>query len=320
MCLVALAIDQSSRFPLVLAANRDELFQRSTARLAWWSPGGDGPDILSGRDLEAGGTWLGLTAAGRLALVTNVRRPMDKDPNAPSRGAIVPLWLRGDLAPDRFWMQVALSGHNPFNVIAADFRRGECYWANSDTAAPRRLERGLYGLSNAALDTPWPKVNRLKARVRDALTLATSLDGLSSLLFDALSDRTAAPDPDLPQTGVPTDWERLLSSAFILSPDHRYGTRSSTLVITERVNKRLVTHVFERSFTAGSRLALLRRSVLTDWPPRYTVDGRAEVAQQGPVSESEDRQADPAAEPAPVKRERARGLLKPVVPGRRVRA
>ena len=318
MCLAALAIDQSSRFPLVVATNRDEFFQRATARLAWWSPGTDAPDILSGRDLEAGGTWLGLTAAGRLALLTNVRRPSAHDPHAPSRGAIVPLWLRGDLPPDRFWMQVALSGHNPFNVIAADFRRGECYWASSDAAAPRRLERGLYGLSNASLDTPWPKVEHLKKRMREALVLATSADALSVQLFEALADRTLAADPELPRTGVPEDWERLLSPAFILSPDQRYGTRCSTLVITERINKRLVTHVIERSFTAGSKLALLRRSTLQDWPPRYAVDGVPAVATQAPVSESED---DGSAEAAVlVKRGRARGLLKPAVPGRRARA
>lgn len=319
MCLAALAIDQSSRFPLVIAANRDEFFQRSTARLAWWSPGGGAPDILAGRDLEAGGTWLGLTAAGRLALLTNVRKPAGKDEHALSRGAIVPLWLRGDLPPDRFWMQAALSGYQPFNVIAADFRRGDCYWASSEASMPRRLERGLYGLSNAQLDTPWPKVQRLKAGMRDALTLATSLDELSSLLFASLGDRTLAPDPDLPHTGIPTEWERQLSSAFILSPDQRYGTRSSTLVVTERVNKRLVTHVMERTFTAGSRLALLRRSTLQDWPPRYTPDGVLQVSAQGPVSETEDAGAEPAVS-AVLKKGRARGLLKPLVPRRRTPA
>lgn len=314
MCLVALAIDQSSRFPLVVAANRDESFARPTARLGWWSPG-DGPDVLGGRDLEAGGTWLGLTAAGRLALVTNLRRAYTPDEQAPSRGHIVPLWLRGHLEADRFWMQVALSGYNPFNVIAADFRRGECYWGNSDTPSPRRLERGLYGLSNGALDSPWPKVQHLKSRVREGLALATSLDDLAHRLFEALGDRTPPPDEDLPHTGVPLELERQLSPAFILTPDQRYGTRSSTLAITERVNKRLVTHVLERSFNPGSRLALLRRATLHDWPPRYTVDGPpAGIAAPGPVSESAMD-----ASLAPAKRGRARGLIRPAVPGRRPR-
>src|SRR5512139_211888 len=169
MCLVAIALDQSRRFPLVIAANRDEFFKRPAARLSWWSPGAGLPDILGGRDLEAGGTWLGLTAKGRLGLITNVRDPSQKDPSAPSRGSIVTRWLAGDLTPDRFWMHTALSGYNGFNMVAADFQRGECFYASNLDANPMRLERGLYGLSNASLDTPWPKVTTLKDRVRDAI-------------------------------------------------------------------------------------------------------------------------------------------------------
>lgn len=312
MCLVALAFDQNARFPLVLAANRDEFFERPSARLGWWSPGDGLPDILSGRDLQGGGSWLGLNADGRLALVTNVRRPGQQDPQAPSRGAIVPLWLRGDLPPDRFWARVALSGHNPFNLVAADFRRGDCYWASNEQASPLRLERGLYGLSNAQLDTPWPKLTRLKTRLRDALSTATSADDLAALLFDALADRTPAPDEALPSTGIPLERERLLSSAFIATPDGRYGTRCSTLVITERVNKRSVTHVLERSFSPGSKLALLRRVELKDWPPRYEPEGSLQPrAEQAPVADAEDL--------PPPKKGRARGVLKPVVPGRRAR-
>jgi uncharacterized protein with NRDE domain len=272
MCLIALALDQHRRFPLVVAANRDEYFDRPSARLAWWSPEPGKREILAGRDLHAGGTWLGLTASGRMAMLTNVRHRGRNDLTAPSRGSIVPLWLCNDMPADRFWMQVALSGHNPFNVIAADFRRGECYWASSEVAAPRRLDRGLYGLSNASLDTPWPKVEALKRRVRDALTDADSVHALSMRLFAALSDPTRADDSQLPDTGVPLQLERLLSPAFIRAPDQRYGTRTSTLVITERVHKRLVTHVFERTFPNASEAALLRESSLKDWPPQHSVE------------------------------------------------
>jgi uncharacterized protein with NRDE domain len=303
MCLVAIALDQDRRFPLVVATNRDEYFDRPAARLAWWTPEPGLPEILSGRDLHAGGTWLGLTAAGRLALVTNIRRPGSNDPNAPSRGGIVPLWLRGDMPPDRFWMQVALSGHNPFNLIAADFRRGECFWATSDAPAPKRLERGLYGVSNAALDSPWPKVDLLKSRVREALVGVDSVSDLSARLFAALADRTPAPDEMLPSTGVSLDWERQLSSAFIRTADQRYGTRCTTLVITERVNKRLVTHVFERTFPAAGGIALLRQSSLKDWPPKYDVDAPATAQTEG-VSESEVDTDAP-------RRLRVRSLLKP---------
>lgn len=322
MCLTAIAIDQHRRFPLVVAANRDEFFARPTSRLAWWSQEAGLPDVLSGRDGESGGTWLGLTPAGRFALLTNVRDPARNDPKAPSRGAIVPLWLRGDLAIDKFWMRVALSGYNGFNLIAADFARGECFWANNTQALPKRLERGMYGLSNDTLDTPWPKVVMLKNRLGAAMETSESVDTLADRLFAALADRTLAADEELPATGIPLELERQLSAAFIRTPDLRYGTRSSTLVITERVNKRLITHVLERSFTAGPGLALLRRSVLKDWPPRYTEGLKAEAAPASevePVSEStvDDTGSAPPSNAAPVKAQRARGLLKPTKPRRK---
>lgn len=306
MCLIALAIDQHRRFPLVVASNRDEFFDRPAARLAWWQPEPGGPQVLSGRDLQAGGTWMGLTAEGRLAMLTNIRRPGSNDPAAPSRGVIVPLWLRGHLPADRFWMQVALSGHNPFNLVAADFRSGDCWWASSDSASPRRLDRGLYGLSNAALDTPWPKVQALKLQVREALAEADSAQELSTRLFAALADRRIADDKALPQTGIALERERGLSAAFIRMPEMGYGTRCSTLLITERVNRRLVTHVFERSFPAGTGLALLRQSTLKDWPPRYA-DAHAAVAQAEAVLEGDSTATDTA----PAKRTRVRSLLKP---------
>jgi uncharacterized protein with NRDE domain len=213
----------------------------------------------------------------------------------------VPLWLRGDLDADRFWVRVALSGHNPFNLVAADFRRGACFWASSEAAAPRRLERGLYGLSNAALDTPWPKVAALKSRLREALVGAESAQALSTLLFSALADRTCAADPSLPSTGIPLERERELSSAFIRTADQRYGTRCSTIVITERVNKHLLTHVFERTFPPAGGLALLRHALLRDWPPKYS-EADPVAAQTAPVTDIEDAE--------PVKRTRVRSLLR----------
>jgi uncharacterized protein with NRDE domain len=313
MCLVALAIDENRRFPLVIATNRDEFFERPAARMGWWTPAEGGPEILAGRDLQAGGTWLGLTASGRLALVTNVRRPQDTDPDAPSRGGIVPHWLRTELRPDQFWMQTSLSGYAPFNLIAADFRRGDCFWASNDHAIPRRIERGIFGLSNAALDTPWPKVTKLKTRLGEALKTADSVDQLSSLLFTALADREAAPDDQLPATGIGRDRERVLSPAFIRTPDNGYGTRCSTIIITEKIKRQLVTHVFERTFTAGPGLALLRRTVLKDWPPRYA-DRSHTIVQTTVVAETEDDGTGvPTIEmPIPVKKTRVRSLLKPI--------
>ncbi len=313
MCLVALAIDESRRFPLVIATNRDEFFDRPAARLGWWTPTGGGPEILAGRDLSAGGTWMGLTAAGRLALLTNVRRVVEPDPEAPSRGAIVPHWLRTELRPDQFWMQTSLSGYAPFNLIAADFRRGDCFWASNEHAVPRRIERGIFGLSNAALDTPWPKVVTLKQRLAAALVDADSVDALASRLFAALADRVAAADDVLPNTGFGLERERMLSPAFIRTADGRYGTRCSTVIVTEKVKRQLVTHVFERSFTAGPGLALLRRAVLKDWPPRYADRAHAAV-EVSAVAESEvDATASPAPHDIapPPRRTRVRSLLMP---------
>ena len=318
MCLIGLAIDIDRRFPLVVAANRDEFFDRPASRLAWWSPGDGQPDVLSGRDLQSAGTWLGLTAQGRLALLTNVRGPSPIDPAAPSRGQIVPEWLSGSEPTDRFWMRTALMGYNGFNLIAADFRRGECFWASNSGAHPVRLERGVYGVSNAALDTPWPKVDGLKAALRQALvdsSAEASVDALSSRLFDALADRSTAHDGQLPSTGVPLDTERMLSSAFIRSPDLRYGTRCSTLIITERVRRHLVTHVLERSFSATGGVALLRRATLKDWPPRYADEQPYSPRENEWVSETELHE-DAAADSA-VNRTRVRSLLKPEVKRRR---
>ncbi|WP_418314715.1 NRDE family protein [Piscinibacter sakaiensis] len=315
MCLIALAIDQDRRFPLVVAANRDEFYDRPASRLGWWTPDSGGPAILGGRDMRAGGTWLGVTTQGRMAMLTNVREPQHaQDPTAPSRGHIVPQWLAGQEPPDRFWMRTALSGHNGFNLLMADFKLGCCFWASNRSRYPKRLERGLYGLSNDLLDTPWPKVQMLKRSLSDAVKSSASVDALSIRLFDALANRDPAPDDELPSTGVPRDWERTLSAAFIRSPDGRYGTRCSTLLITEKLNRTLVTHVLERSFTANG-VALLRRATLKNWPPRYSLDPEVDEALPTPQEPVRDGELDPAAVLQPRKRGRVRSLLKPVSAG-----
>jgi uncharacterized protein with NRDE domain len=287
MCLVAFALDRSRKFPLVVAANRDEYFERPTARLAWWTPEQGGPDILGGRDLSSGGTWLGLTTQGRLGLLTNVRDARRTFEDAPSRGQIVPNWLSAREPVDRFWMRTAISGYNGFNLVAADFKSGECFWVSNGGTYPRRLERGVYGLSNAELDTPWPKVLTLKAKLIESLEESTQVDELAAKLFKALADRTEADGTRLPKTGVPQERERQLSAAFVRIPEQRYGTRTSTLIITERVNRHQITHVFERTFSAIDGVALLRRSMIRRWPPRYTSAGPAPNVEQTAIAEAE---------------------------------
>ncbi|MEY4766201.1 MAG: hypothetical protein RI907_2874 [Pseudomonadota bacterium] len=277
MCLLALALDQSSRFPFVFAGNRDEFFNRPASRLSWWAPEDGGHAILGGRDLQAGGTWLGLTATGRLGVLTNVRDPQNMDSTAPSRGQIVPQWLKGDTDMPTLWPRLAMQGYNGFNLLAIDFAQGDAFWVNNRKLYPERLNHGIHGLSNAILNTPWPKVQALKGALRNALAEESSVQGLTNRLFTALADPTEAPDAHLPHTGVPHEWEKRLSAAFI-SPEFKgYGTRCSTVIVTERTHKRVVTHVFERTFAEHTHLAVMRHVVLKNWPPRHSMSA-AEVA------------------------------------------
>ena len=178
------------------------------------------------------------------------------------------------------------------------------------------MQRGVYGLSNGGLDAAWPKVQTLKARLRASLATVTTVDALAARLFAALADREMAPDAALPNTGVPAEWERDLSAAFVRSRDQAYGTRCSTLIITERSGRHPVTHVFERSFNTTGDVALLRRATLRSWPPRYRTEGVPMLDSQAAVSESAIDVVVPAG--SPVKRTRVRTLLKPE-PGRLVR-
>lgn len=285
MCLVALAIAAHPRFPLVLVANRDEFFARPAAPLAWWQPDESGAGgapvapVLGGRDLQGGGTWCGLTRHGRLAILTNIRRPGALRADAPSRGAIVARWLRGGAeARDAgsFAARLQHEAHNPFNLIAADFAAVQAsgddavggprwFWASSH-APMQLLAPGIHGVSNALLDTPWPKVVALKQALADALASARAAGELEAPLFAALADRAVPPDEALPSTGLPIERERSLASAFIRMPDAGYGTRCSTLVIGEATPQGLVLDVIERSFDAAGTLAGERRERIGDWP------------------------------------------------------
>lgn len=280
MCLAALSIGQHRRHVFVLAANRDEYYHRPAARLGWWLPDGGGPAVLGGRDLQAGGSWCALSAGGRLALVTNVRRPGHFDPQAPSRGEIVARWLGGAEPSSRFWVQVGLAGYNPFNLVAFDFTTDERFWCG-DEAAARRLDDGLFGLSNAQLDTPWPKVVALKQAMRSALAATRSVQGLAERLFEALASRQTWPDAELPRTGIPIERERALSPAWVrlqgAAPGTLYGTRCSTLVIVEQCGDERLTHVMERSFRPDGSVEAQRHARLPDWPPAGASAGRWRV-------------------------------------------
>lgn len=280
MCLVAWSIDQHARFPLVLASNRDEFRERPTASLSWWPALPDGHRILAGRDLQAGGTWLGLSTSGRLALLTNIRAPGRQRPDAPSRGSIVPDWLESHSPAEALWPQTARAGHNGFNLVSFDLLQGRCVWMNSDHAEPHHLSAGLHGLSNGVLDEPWPKVVALRSAVdetiRRALASGDDRDALADRLLQVLASRERADDARLPSTGVPLEIERGLSAICIDMPERGYGTRSSTVLVVERVvdqiggpsSPRLEATLIERTRDDDGQPAGLQRVVLPHWPPR----------------------------------------------------
>jgi uncharacterized protein with NRDE domain len=238
MCLALVGWQCHPDFPLVLVSNRDEFYARKTRPAAWW---GQSVSLLGGQDEEAGGTWLGINRRGRLALLTNVRAPSERNPHAPSRGLLVLSALQSAGAP-RAWLDECLQGaqaHNGFNLLLADAlpsprdgRDAALYYASNrgETAArgPRRLEPGIYGLSNAALDTPWPKVTRSVAALACALAGPLRPESLLALM----ADRALAPDPELPETGVPLEWERVLSAIQIRA--NGYGTRATTVILVRR--------------------------------------------------------------------------------------
>jgi uncharacterized protein with NRDE domain len=220
MCLILFAYRQRDDYPLILIANRDEYYARPTRHAHWW----DDAPVFGGRDLEAGGTWLGIGRGGRFAAVTNVREPGGMKAGKISRGELTRGFLTGSGTAEAYLEDIGAhaADYAGFNLLFGDTRQ---FWFLSNRAPEaRRVEPGVYGISNGAFDEPWPKLSSGKAE------LAAQLDGdiESGRLMDILTDHRTAEDHRLPNTGVPLDVERMLSSRFIRSPD--YGTRASTVL------------------------------------------------------------------------------------------
>jgi uncharacterized protein with NRDE domain len=227
MCLLVLAWQAHPRYRLIVAANRDEFHARPTAALAKWSTP---DDILAGRDLRANGTWLGLDRRRRFGVITNFRELQRLRPDAPSRGALIPRYLRQEAGAGMFLTELATEAprYTGFNLLLSD---GDSLWYASNRAQPfaRPLPPGIYGLSNEFLDSAWPKLRRVRRRFEAWLSDPAPAP---SGLFELLDDRaTATAEEGLPQTGVAPEWERVLSAPFVLHPD--YGTRCSTVLLLE---------------------------------------------------------------------------------------
>ena len=224
MCLIAFGWKPAAGLRLLVVGNRDEFHGRPSTPLAFWP---DQPALLAGRDSEAHGTWLGVSTRGRLAAVTNVRLPTPRASGLRSRGALAVDYLTGKAAPAEHLaaLQTPLSGYGPCNLLLADVN-GACYASSQPGIAVQALRLGLYGLSNATLDSPWPKTLRLKHAVAGWLAQGRYTD--TAPLFAALADTHTPSDSDLPDTGVGLVAERFVAPAFILGRE--YGTRCSTVI------------------------------------------------------------------------------------------
>ena len=245
MCLILIAYRTRADWPLVVAANRDEYYHRPSRSIRFWETA---PQVLAGQDLKGGGTWMGVTRTGRFGALTNVRNPAAHQPAAPSRGGLVRGFLEGPgdarTHAESPWRE--RNRYNGFNLILGD-GSGLYYLTNGGGTDPARrylrLSSGVYGLSNAGLDTPWPKVVRSKRAFQRVSTAPAIHDGA---LFAILGDRSHPPDADLPDTGVGLALERFLSPPFIAGTD--YGTRAAS-VLKMGADGRVVFE--ERTFPPG---------------------------------------------------------------------
>jgi len=239
MCVLAFEYNTHPRYALVFAGNRDEFYDRPTAPATFWD---EAPHVLAGRDLQAGGTWMGVTRNGFWGVVTNVRAPDQHRETARSRGDLVSTYLVEEPDPETYARKVAQDRHqyNPFNLLVGT--PTNLYYVSSQTQGVHPVSFGVHGLSNDRLDTPWPKVTAAKERLRRRIE--DSVD--PEALLDLLDDRQPFPAEALPDTGVGPQKEKQLSPLFIEGEE--YGTRSSTVLLIETTGT--ITFV-ERSFDEG---------------------------------------------------------------------
>ncbi len=230
MCLIIICTNTRPDYPLIIAANRDEFYNRPTLPLDFWE---DHPKILAGRDLQGRGTWLGVSTSGRIAAVTNYRSPQALMPGRPaklSRGALVTGFLSGNEAPAAYLETVAgeKDRYDAFNLVAGTAER--LFWYSNMNGGIKMIDDGIHGISNHLLDTPWPKLEKARSGMRDILSRSGPIDFKS--IFTLLSDTERPPRKSLPDTGVGSAWEEVLSSVFIKS--EIYGTRSSSIIMVHR--------------------------------------------------------------------------------------
>ena len=228
MCLILFSYQQHPEYKLILAANRDEFYARKTQSADYWIPE---KHIIGGRDLEASGTWMGVSMHGKISMLTNYRDLTRIKPEAPSRGLLVADFLVKQSDPKEYFDEIEKTkeAYNGFNLIAGT--ADELWYVSNYSGKPEPIQKGIHGLSNALLNSPWPKVEKGKSKLKNLIE-SNKLD--ENNLFDLLYDDMKAPDQHLPDTGVGLEKERLLSPMFIKSPG--YGSRCSTVILISRDN------------------------------------------------------------------------------------
>ena len=241
MCLVVFANNVHKDYKFIFAANRDEFYNRPTKQAEFWS---ENPDLLAGKDLQAGGTWMGITKQGRFAAITNFRDLKNHRTDAPSRGNLTLDFLVNDIEPEEYYSKLKseLNRYNGLNLILGNV--DELYYFSNKSEGLKKLEPGIYGISNALLNSPWPKVEKSKQYLKK---LVEQQDIHPWELLNLLYDTTIAKDDSLPDTGVGMELERLLSPVF--TKMEKYGTRCSTVIMVDKNNN---VKFVEKTFFANT--------------------------------------------------------------------
>lgn len=241
MCILFFAIKQHPKYPVIICANRDEFHQRPTQRMHWWPKEGQQNTILAGKDLQAGGTWLGLNKQGRFSALTNFRQPQLFDKNKKSRGDLVIQALSMQDADIEKSLAGSAHNYNGFNLVFGQLNNLTCF--NSISKKQQALAAGFHSLCNGALDDVWPKMALGQRYLADAIRSSAEQPINIEGLFDLMQNSQQAKQNNLPNTGVPLDWEQRLSSIFIVSPE--YGTRTTNIILQDNEGK--VT-IYDRSY------------------------------------------------------------------------
>jgi len=226
MCLILFAYKQHPTYKLIIAANRDEFYERPTASLDWWE---EYPNMLAGRDLKRGGAWFGISKEGKFAAVSNYREFPRTKKYTSSRGSLVKNYLVNDTTAKDYieLLRSESSQYEGFNLLFGN--QEEIHYYSNKGAESANLDVGIYGLSNHLLNTPWPKVEKGKQMLKEAIENNAEISANS--LINILNDTLIASDDELPDTGIGIEYERVLSPIFIKT--EIYGTRSSSILLID---------------------------------------------------------------------------------------